>query len=148
MFYHATGQLKRLTMAHSRLLPRSVYRRGVSGAVFKIAAVLVAAVSLGELNCSDDDVSVSTPFAPGQVPDHCSGDVYFVIAAATCSCTGDVAYALCQGDSYLECSCTVPCGFASACPTKNGLSVFCDAGLVGGIPVITGDAACVPDGEQ
>jgi hypothetical protein len=112
----------------------------------KIVAPLVVVACLAGSSCGAND-SVSSLFAPGQVPDRCDGEVYFVVAAATCSCAGEVAYALCEGGQYLDCTCSVPCGFVAACPTKNGLSVFCEAGTEeAGIPI--GDAACMPDGEQ
>jgi hypothetical protein len=46
----------------------------------------------------------------------CSGKVALAIPSAECPslCPGAIAYALCEGNSYSECACTIPKGYTLA----------------------------------
>jgi hypothetical protein len=63
----------------------------------------------------------------------CSGNVAVTIPTSDCSatCSGDVAYALCDGTKYAMCGCSVPPGF----------TVGSDGGLNDGEPISDGSVS-------
>jgi hypothetical protein len=95
------------------------------------ACLLAPALGIG-VGCSVAN-SNQTFQVPG-TPDTCSGQVYFEVPASACftfGCTsGGKAYALCESDQYIACSCEPPCAVfkpGPGSPVPDAAPIECDA---------------------
>jgi hypothetical protein len=90
---------------------------------FAIVASAVACNSiLGIQDLPADSSNAPQPFDGGSSLRSCKGKVYMTESGDSCGCTGGTFYALCNANTYSQCSCTVPAGY------KMGSNVPDDAG--------------------
>jgi hypothetical protein len=91
---------------------------------------MLAIADAGTLDVAEPDGNLSSLDASGLGA--CAGKVVLEIQASECPlllCPTDVAFAVCEGASYTECSCTIPSGYKLYVADSGAVESGSDAAL-------------------